>query len=641
MMYDNCQMLYVDLETETCFRTPLPGDPSQWFIGGRGFNVWYLFHYLPRGIDPLGPENLLLFSCGLLTGTAAPAASRLHVNALSPLTGILGSSNVGGYVGPWIRSCGVHSIIIRGQASRPVYLYIDETTAEVRPASKFWGLDAFETQDRLIADLGGRQIKVLTIGPAGETGARFACIMTERDHAAGRTGMGAVMGSKHLKAIAVVRGTGKPFEERSPAAKEAVKAYAREIMASADYDIFSRYGGAGYLKWADDMGVMGTRNYREIRFKGVGKLDGRHLKEKVVRSSGCFRCPIQCKAELSFGKGRERATRPEFEPMINLGAKCGLDDLEAVVRLDNLCSRLGLDSTSTATAIAFAMDLYDRGILIASEVGGLDLSWGNSETMETLIRQMAAGRGLGGCLAQGVKRAAASIGRGAEQYAAHVKGLELTAYHPGTILGTALGYMVSSRGGDYNNVYASLEHNWSPEKAESEFGTARAVDIHSPEGKGPLVRRAVLVNIVVDCFGICKVPALSLLKNFDLEREARLATAITGYGFTAEGLLEKGGKIAAMERLFNLIHGPADFDDRLPPMFLKGDAKQLLTAADLRRMRQEFYQAMGWDARGRPTPETLETMGLEPIVFPERSPAESYHVDPHVTNPHTRKDYWI
>ena len=601
MMYDYRQMLYVDLDAESCSRSPLPGDPSQWFIGGRGFNVWYLYHYLDRNIDALGPENLLLLSCGLLTGTAAPSASRLHINALSPLTGILGSSNIGGYVGPWLRSCGIHSIIVRGRAARPVYLYIDETTAEVRPADALWGLDAFETQDRLHSDLGDRRAKILTIGPAGETGARFACIMTERDHAAGRTGMGAVMGSKRLKAIAVARGTVKPFEDRSKAARAAVKVYAGEIMASSDYKIFSQYGGAGYLKWADDMGVMGTRNYREIRFDGIDKVDGRLLKDHVVRSSGCFRCPIQCKAELRFGKNTETATRPEFEPMINLGAKCGLDDLETIVRLDNLCSRLGLDSTSAATAVAFAMDLFDRGILGPSDTGGLDLTWGNGAAMETLIRRMASGEGLGGLLAQGVKRAAAAIGRGADRYAAHVKGLELTAYHPGTILGTALGYMVSSRGGDYNNVYASLEHNWSPEKAEAEFGAAKAVDIHSPQGKGRLVRRAVLVNIVVDCLGICKVPALSLLKTFDLESEARLASAITGYCFTADGLMKTGEKIAAMERLFNLRHAPADFNDRLPPMFLEGDNPSL-SEATLQQMLGDFFEAMGWDEAGRPTP---------------------------------------
>ncbi len=627
-MYDNCQMLYVDLKTETCFRSPLPADPAQKLPGGRGFNVGYLFHYLPRGIDPLGPDNLLLFSCGLLTGTAAPSASRLHVNALSPLTGILGSSNVGGYVGPWLRSCGIHSIIVRGQASRPVYLYMDETLAEVRPAGDLWGLDAFDAQERLQSDLGDGQIKVLTIGPAGETGARFACIMTERDHAAGRTGMGAVMGSKRLKAIAVARGTRKPFGERSRAVKSAVKAYVGEIMASSDYPMFTQYGGAGYLKWADDLGVMGTRNYRETRFDGIDRVDGRRLKEHVVRSSGCFRCPIQCKAELRFGNGKARATRPEFEPMINLGAKCGLDDLETIVRLDNLCSRLGLDSTSAATAIAFAMDLFSRGILGPSDAGGLDLTWGNGQAMEALIRQMASGQGLGGLLAQGVKRAAAAIGRGADQYAAHVKGLELTAYHPGTILGTALGYMVSSRGGDYNNVYASLEHNWSPEKAEAEFGVTKAVDIHSPEGKGRLVRRAVLVNIVVDCLGICKVPALSLLKTFDLESEARLASAITGYRFTADGLMEIGDKIAAMERLFNLRHGPADFNDRLPPMFRNGDSP-LLTEEALQRMLGDFFEAMGWDETGRPT------TGTPAAMVPDDVPASP------ATSTPTMKDIWI
>jgi aldehyde:ferredoxin oxidoreductase len=295
-----------------------------------------------------------------------------------------------------------------------------------------------------------------------------------------------------------------------------------------------------------------------------------------------------------------------------------------------------MDTISTGSVIAFAMDLFDRGILTADDTGGLDLAWGDGEIMETLIRQMAAGEGLGGLLAQGVKRAAAAIGRGADAHAAHVKGLELTAYHPGTILGTALGYMVSSRGGDYNNVYASLEHNWSPEKADAAFGTPKAVDIHSPEGKGRLVRRAVLVNIVVDCLGVCKVPALSLLKTFDLESEARLASAITGYGFTAEGLMETGEKIAAMERLFNLLHGPEDFNDRLPPMFLKGD-NRLLSEENLRMMLGDFFEAMGWDKEGRPTPETLTVMGLSPAEPPASADDAHSYIEFTTTNA-TRKD---
>jgi aldehyde:ferredoxin oxidoreductase len=258
------------------------------------------------------------------------------------------------------------SLVVKACSSTPVYLSYSGDGAEIRDASPYWGLDAFDTQDRIAADLAQENLQILVYRTAGESGARFACIVTGKDHAAGRTGLGAVMGAKHLKAVVIQKGGVKPFDDRRQLIGSAVNQYVRQIKASPDFDIFSRFGGAGYIKWADDMGVMGTRNYRQRRFEMVDRVDGRQLIEDKVRASGCYRCPVQCKADLKFKNGPmkgQTATRPEFEPMINLGSKCGLGDLQAVVRLDNLCTRLGLDSTSAATAIAFAMDLFDRGIL--------------------------------------------------------------------------------------------------------------------------------------------------------------------------------------------------------------------------------------------------------------------------------------
>ncbi len=607
------QILHVNLTTRTSIQKSLPVETLDRCVGGRGLNVWYLFNHLPAGTDPMSEDNILLLSCGLLTGTAAPTASRLHINALSPLTGILGSSNVGGYVGAWLRSCGFISIVIRAKASRPVYLYLSDNICEIRDAGFLWGLDAFETQTCIRATLNDDRLKILTIGPGGENGARFACIISGKDHAAGRTGLGAVMGAKNLKAIVIAKGRQKPFAASSTAAANAVKQYALKVKQSGDYKIFSKYGSAGYVKWAHDMGIMGTKNYRGTHFDPIDKVDGNLLGENIVRSSGCFRCPVQCKADLEFKKGTPdawQATRPEFEPMINLGAKCGLSDLETIVHLDNLCSRLGLDSTSTASTIAFAMDLFEQGILYRREIGGLDLSWGNGRAMETLIRQIAACEGFGNVLAQGVRQAATIIGKGAEQYAAHAKGLELTAYHPSAILGTALGYAISSRGGDYNNIYACIEYGWSPDKAMQTFGSPDAVDIKKSGGKGHLVKRSVLVNIIIDSLGLCKVPALSLLGAFDLIEEARLATAVTGRSFGAQDLFTAGERIAALERLFNLRHAPGKCTDELPAMFF--DNKDMpLTREHLGQMIAEFYVSMGWDETGRPTRAKMRSLGID------------------------------
>ena len=571
-------------------------------VGGRGFNVWYLYQHLAQGTDPLGPYNVLLFSCGLLTGSSAPGSARLHVNALSPLTGILGSSNVGGYAGRWLRSCDVGSIAVTGRAEKPVYLYIDAAGARLEDAAQLWGCDAFETQDILRQTYPDQKIRILTIGTAGENSIRFAAIMTEKDHAAGRTGLGAVMGSKNLKAIVIVKGDRRHFAAVTTAQKAAVKTYATAIKKASEFKFFSKFGGAGYVKWANDFGIMGTQNYSRVGTEQIEKVDGRKLGTKKVRSSGCFRCPVQCKAEIKLDKNAasELFTRPEFEPVINLGPKCGLFDLDQITRLDNLCGRLGLDTTSAATVIAFAMELFEKELLPQHLAGELDLSWGNAAVMEKLLWQIAAGEGLGKILGQGIRKTAAYIGNGTFKHAAHVKGLELTAYHPSAIMGSALGYAVSSRGGDYNNVYASLEYSWTAEEAEKEFGTREAVNIKSIAAKGQLVKKAIITNILVDSLGLCKVPVLTLLKSFNLEHEIRLLQGLTGLRYTREDLFQTGENIVALEKLFNIRHARGDIEDSLPDMFFSPEGESGLTRTKFETMLQDYYHAMGWSKKGIP-----------------------------------------
>jgi aldehyde:ferredoxin oxidoreductase len=416
------------------------------------------------------------------------------------------------------------------------------------------------------------------------------------------------MGHKRLKAIVLRSPAEKAPTRFLKSGRPAVKAYFRRILESPDYKPFATLGGAGYLRWAQANGLMGTCNYREVTFAEGEGVDGAEIAPAIASKRGCRGCPVKCKAILQFAEGRlkdQRVFRPEFEPMINLGAKCGLGDLQTVIFLDNLCTRLGVDSTSAGTAIAFAMDLAARGLLPAERGGGLDLSWGNSFSMEALIRQMAAMEGLGGLLGCGVQRAAAALGPETGPYAAHVKGLELTAYHPAALLGSALGYAVSSRGGDYNNVYASLEHRWSAAQARDAFGTPKALDRRSYAGKGRLIHRAVLVNIVVDSLGICKVPVLSMIGTFDLVPEAYLTEALTGWGVDAEALFVVGTRTAHLERKINLGQGLSPAADDLPEMFFREEPHRL-DREKFKQMVQEFYAAMGWDAAGRPAQNALK-----------------------------------
>jgi len=597
------QVLNINLSSGQCALSKVHEGALE-TIGGRGFNIWYLYHHLSAGTHPLAPENLLLLSCGLLTGSSAPTSARLHINALSPLTGILGSSNIGGYAGAWLRSCNIASIIIKGKSERPVYLYIDSKKVLLKDASHLKGRDAFETQDMIEQAHKNKKLKILAIGPGGESKVRFAAIMSGRDHAAGRTGMGSVMGSKNLKAIVISKGTHKHFPAVTPSQKKAVKAYVSQIKKSSEFNFFSKHGGAGYVKWVNDFGIMGSKNYGRIGVRDIEKIDGRKLDKNIVRSSGCFRCPVQCKADLKIEEmDKDKLfTRPEFEPVINLGPKCGLNDLNQIIKLDNLCGRLGIDTTSTAGVIAFAMDLFEKKLLPDNLVQDLDLSWGNASTMEKLIYQMVEGRGLGKILCLGVRKAARIIGSGAARHAAHVKGLELTAYHPTAIMGTALGYAVSSRGGDYNNVYASLEYSWSETSAKKEFGTGEAVNIKSILAKGKVIKKAVITNIIVDSLGLCKVPVLSLLQSFNLENEVRLINGLTGLNISNTDLFEAGEKTAALEKLFNIKHANDDIEDKLPQMFMNQSQghDQKLIQQNFETMLQEYYRAMGWDEKGIP-----------------------------------------
>jgi aldehyde:ferredoxin oxidoreductase len=300
--------------------------------------------------------------------------------------------------------------------------------------------------------------------------------------------------------------------------------------------------------------------------------------------------------------------------MLSLGPKCGLSDLDTLIHLDNLCSRLGIDIISAGNAIAFAMDLYDRRILTPEDTGGLDLGWGNGESMEVLIRQMASGEGFGAVLGQGVRRAAQIIGRGSEYYAAHVKGLELSGYHPDNMMGTALGYAVASRGADFNDVYAALENKWLPDEPSDEFGAPKASDLKSIHGKAELVRRAMIVGTVLDSLGLCKVPALSLISAYDLVAEAELAAALTGLPVEVADLFAAGERIVNTERLLNLRCGAGAVDDRLPDMFFDKEynAGQAPSKPSdwMEPMKKKFYCVMGWDEQGRPTAAKLAELGI-------------------------------
>jgi aldehyde:ferredoxin oxidoreductase len=612
------QLLSVDLTTGEIEHPKIPDKLLRQFLGGRGINAWLLAQHVGPGTDPLGPENVLGVSCGLLTGTEAPSSSRLHVSARSPLTGLLGSSNVGGHFGAVLRAAGVQTLLIRGRAQHPVTLWIDGDRIELRDAAHLWGLDTRAAAESLQEKLSSKA-RLMVIGPGGENQVRYACILTDTRHAAGRTGMGAVMGAKNLKAIAV-RGQ-KRWRRQGERVRELVLDYVDTIRAAPRYETYARFSNSAFVTWANEVGILATRNYRQVRFEGADRIDGQRLINYVTRPRSCYRCPVHCKAEIEIREGRyggTRGERPDIEPIVNLGSKCGVDDAEAVLYLYNLAGSLGIDVISTASALAFAMDLYERGILSTEDTDGIELIWGNAETMETMMHRIARREGFGAVLAEGVRRAAQIIGRGAEAYAYHSKGLELTAYDPRGGMGTALGYAVSPRGGDFTSVYAVPEYRWEPEQGRAWFGTEKAVNRLSIEGKGQLVKRTMVVSAVLDALGICKVPVLSVVGDYSLENEAQLMAAMAGWDVTADELALVGERIVNLEKLFNIRHGASREDDDLPDHFTEDRVPdpgptQGMTV-DIQQMVKDFYDAMGWDENGYPTPEKLKELDLESFV---------------------------
>ena len=584
-------------------------------LGGFGYNVDTLYTRIKPGLDPFDPENTLTISRGLLTGTVAPSSSRIHINAISPLSGLIGSSNVGGHIGFRMYSLGIHSICITGQASHPVYLYLGSDSLEIKKADHLWGLNTRQTEASLKQQWSNDNIDMLTIGPAGESGVLFACIMAGWDHAAGRTGMGALMGVKKLKAIVV---QAEPKKEKMSASQAGVvRQYVAQMKKSVSrYFDYSTYGSSGDILETNQAGMLGTRNYQDFQIENVEMIDGRQLNRYVKKKSKCHRCPIHCKADIELKDGQYKGFkggRPEYETIIDLGSLCGLTDTEALLYLSNLCNILGLDTISTGSVIAFAMELYQRGILQQEDTEGMVLDWGDAQAMEVLIKKIAAGEGLGGILAKGVKKAAEIIGRGAEKYAYHVKGVELYGGDPRGMMGIALAYAVSMRGGDFTSVYPVPEFRYTAEQAEQEFGTRDVVDYTATRGKGIMVKKCMIVSSIIDSLGICKVPALSIIGDFSLEMEARLIRAITGLDISPEALHLIGERIVHMEKIINLRQGGNFEDDNLPELFLRTPIEKgpiQGRKVNLTPMVQEFYQSMGWDEQGRPRPSILQKFDL-------------------------------
>ncbi|MBT9172268.1 MAG: putative oxidoreductase YdhV [Syntrophomonadaceae bacterium] len=568
------------------------------FLGGRGLGGKMLSDEIRAGIDPLGKENKIFFVTGPLTGTSAPTGGRYMVVTKSPLNNAIASSNSGGFWGAELKFAGYDMLIVEGRAKEPVYIYIRDNQVEIRPAGKLWGMTTSQVTDALLTEAGDRKARVLNIGPAGENLSRIASVMNDRWRAAGRSGVGAVMGAKNLKAI-VVRGSGKVEAAIQERFKEAVSSSLKKIKENGvTGQGLPAYGTAILVNIMNEHGIYPTNNFQLGVFPQAEETSGETLAEKYLKKKDpCFRCPIACGRYCSVDG--EEGGGPEYETVWAYGADCGISDLKAIIRANNVCNEMGLDTISAGATIAAAMELYQRGRIRPEELDGApELTWGNGEAIVEWTRKMGRAEGLGAKLALGSARLCEAYGM--PELSMTVKKLELPAYDPRGVFGHGLQYATANRGGCHVRGYMiSPEILGSPEK----------LDRFTLDGKAEWVKIFQDLTAVIDSLGICLFTSFAL----GAQDYTDLYNAATGENFSVDELLACGDRIFNNERLFNLAEGYTAKDDTLPKRLLEdpmpdGPSKGYVHPLD--KMLPKYYEIRGWSADGVPTAPKRQALRL-------------------------------
>ncbi|HHY46188.1 MAG TPA: aldehyde ferredoxin oxidoreductase family protein [Firmicutes bacterium] len=606
------KILRVDLTHERIEIEKLDDAFYRRYIGGMGFVAYHLLREVKPGTDPLGPDNRLYFFTGVLTGIPVPGTGRNSIGAKSPLTGGFGESEVGGFFGVELKRTGYDGIIIEGKASHPVYLVVHDDTCEIRGAEPMWGKSTKESREMILEELGDDKVKLAQIGVAGENQVRIASIICDLRYAAGRGGMGAVMGSKNLKAVAV-RGTKKPAIARPDKVMELARWMAdnSKALVPSYHDIGT---GSGVIGMSQSGGLP-TRNFRSGSFEGVESLSPYTMRGNILKKmDGCFACPVKCKrvVEVESPYRVDPAYGgAEYETIASFGSNCGISDLRAIAKAHELCNAHSLDTISTGVAVSFAMECYENGILTKEDTGGLDLRFGNAEAMLALVDMIARREGLGAILAEGTARAAQRIGKGSERFAIHSKGQEIPMHEPRWKRGLGIGYAVSPTGGEHcSNVHDPMYEKDTPDMES--VRVLGIIDTIPIDDLGPrkvrLFTYLLLYRYLQNSLVVCQfVP-------WRPDQISDLVSATTGWNTSVWELLKVGERSANMARLFNLREGFTAQDDRLPERFFEPEEAGGLGGLDRGRFEDALelhYAMMGWDMNGVPTRGKLYELGLE------------------------------
>ena len=611
--------LVVDLTRRTHRWDAIDENALRLFIGGIGLGTYLLYRYCPPGAEPLGPENPLLFVGSPLVGTRLTTSSKFAVLTKSPLTGFIADSLSSSYLAPELKKCCGDALVIIGRADRPTLLRVEgdalepeSTSVRFEDASDLVGMGAAEKESTVKRRMGDQRYRVACIGPAGEAQVKFASISNDGGRQAGRCGLGAVMGSKNLLALAV-----RGYLPVQVAEAEAVRSYGRDLSRrslGAATEKYRNLGTMANVAVFNRLGTLPTRNFRESTFEGAEQVSGEELhRNHLQRNAGCANCTIGCERILvsrdmvdKKGKGGG-GVRMEYESLFALGPLCGVSDPEVVIRAAAICDDLGMDTISTGATVAWAMDCYEQGLLTSEDTGGLDLKFGNGEALLQALEAVGHRRGIGNLLAEGSRAAAAVVGRGSDAWAMQVKGLEMPGYEPRSLKTMALGLAVTPRGACHNRSSAY----------EADFSD-RVDRLSVDETRGRIAAESEDFEAVLDSLIWCKFLRRAFHDFY--EESAQVYTMITGWEMTANDLHRCGERISNLKKLFNIREGWARADDTLPPRTLEeklptGVAAGVgLTREELDFMIGGYYQARGWTAEGLIPVEKLAELGLAELT---------------------------
>jgi aldehyde:ferredoxin oxidoreductase len=612
------RILHVDL-TRGQIEVEQPGEAFyRAYAGGSALGLYYLLRDTPPGLDPLGPENVLVLALSVLTGAPISGQSRMTAVAKSPLTGAVGDAQCGGFFPAEFKFSGFDAVVLHGRAPEPVYLWIHDGRAELRPAGHLWGLVTGEAQARIRNELGDDKVEIAQCGPAGERGVRFASIINMANRANGRTGLGAVMGSKQLKAVAV-RGKDRPSLADRRGLIELARWGAEHFEESDVYGL-GLFGTAEVTRGQDEAGGLPTRNWSSGTFEQVMALDGTTMAKTILKERDtCYACTVRCKRVVEVSDGPFQVDPlyggPEYETLATFGSYCGIGNLEAVAYANQLCNMYGMDTISCGATIAWAMDCFEAGLIDTQDTGGLELRFGEAEMMLRLVEMIASRTGFGDLLAEGSQRAAERLGKGQDLVVA-VKGQELPAHMPQVKRSLGLIYAVNPFGADHQ----SHEHDpsWAeyPERmAEIGLRDPEPDDVLNP-AKVHYALTTEHLYAALDSYNMCQFVFGPAWQLYSAGQLVEAIQKITGWDVDLAEVLRVGERRLNLQRAFNTREGFGREQDRLPKkMFqaLKGGASDgvALDPARIEAAKTEYYQSCGWDAQtGTPTRATLETLDL-------------------------------